>query len=86
MSRPVAVSSAYEILLAKQEQRDARPEYVLKNAALVPAKGDDAGSRKGPSSPLSSPASGVLSLRPGTSRRVHAADDEHSLIDEYEVE
>ena len=70
MPRPVSVSSAYELFLAKQERRDARPEYVLKNAELVPAEGDDAGSRKN----ITTPAT--------RSRRVHEPDDEHALIDE----
>lgn len=39
MPRPVSVSSAYELLLAKQEERDARPEYVFRSAELVPAQG-----------------------------------------------
>lgn len=74
MPRPVSVSNAYEILLAQQEQREPRPEYVVRNAELVPAKGDCEESRPGTVTEIPN------------ARRVHVLDDEHSLIDEYEVE
>jgi hypothetical protein len=63
-----------EILLAKQERRDPRPEYVVRNAELVPANGEETGSRHGSSS-QSSPAPGALTLVPSHPSREHDLRD-----------